>query len=171
MNHHRILSSLCLSLASLLAGTTASAQLAPTPPSGPPIMPRGQKAPDKPNMDFAEAAKKGFQQLHDKLGITAAQEPLWAEFLNGHTAPLDLSNTHKFFQAKTVPDVYAAMEGMQQAMANRLAFQKKTTLALYEVLNAKQKAQLDEVVVGGMMQLVPPNIRAGIKQDPPNARP
>jgi len=124
-----LLRSLAL-LAALLSPLTATAQgYGPGPGMGP---------------MFQDPA--GLPALKQKLGVTAAQEPQWAAYVDAVTTQ---SRTRESFhqsmptQAMSPAEWQEQREGRQQAMAAILAETRKSRDALSAVLDPPQRAILE----------------------------
>lgn len=138
-----------LAASCLLASAGAYAQsTTPTPTTPAAPMEHGKNM-EKMQQRMQAGMEKHRAQLHDKLKLTAQQEPAWKTFTDATqshhpTAMQDRQAEHKAMMAMSTP---ARMEKMLEHAKNRLARMQQHLEALktfYAVLTPEQQKIFDE---------------------------
>jgi len=154
LKEHRMKTSLTL-LASACA-LAAAATLTPLAAQAQDASPRPTMHGREPGMDHGGTRRAGVEQhiqhLQQRLHITAAQEPQWAEVAqamreSAHELDTAMARRGALAQAGTVPatealNTYGQMAQLHADSAKRLAF---AFAPLYAVMSSEQQKQADEV--------------------------
>lgn len=126
-----------------------SAAFAQTPP--PPVLPQHQHTAPA-NVDPAKWAEKMKERLamhqarmHDKLKITAAQEPAWKSFIDA-MAPvaMPLPPDPKAMEGRSTPERLELNLERQKERLTQMQQRLTAVKALYAVLSPEQKAIFDQ---------------------------
>ena len=141
----------CIALAAISLGIAASAGSALAQSSAPPSAsaPAGHGQPHGDPAKWAEKMKermaKHQAELHDKLKITAAQEPAWKTFIDGmNPGAMPARPDRKVMEKLTTPErMEKGLEKMKEHLA-KMQTRLTSLKTFYAVLTPEQQKIFDE---------------------------
>ncbi len=136
--------------ASAGAPDTAAPSPAPAPASAPAAMPGKPAAPSPQTRAVLSQVEKRITDLHDKLHITAAEQPLWQAFsdtMRQNARDMDQLAEQRHAGLKSMTAVADMQSYADLAQAHAAQMQKLVPAfaSLYDAMPPAQKKQADDV--------------------------